>query len=78
MNGMMFVDYLQAAFERAEAKGWKREAKALYKLYSEVGAAVISPDVGDVGKIKKAHAELAAANPRLGRVLEPHVKELIG
>ena len=71
-----FLDYLVAAIDRAEARGWEAEAEALARLYQAVGALML-PQAGDHGRVELMLKRLARVNPRKARSIRPAFEGLI-
>ena len=72
------LDYLVAAIDRADVRGWEAEAGALAWLYQATGGALLS-ETGDPApwRIREALEGVACINPRLGRAIRPAFEELI-
>lgn len=80
MDGVIvkLLDYLVAAVDRADARGWEAEADALAWLYQATGGALLSEAGDSVSRrIREALERVACINPRLARAIRPAFTELL-
>ena len=78
MDGVILrlLDYLVAAIDRADVRGWEAEAEALARLYQAFGALLL-PQAGDLERVARELEGVACINPRLGRAIRPAFEGLI-
>ena len=70
------LDFLVAAIDRADVRGWEAEADALGQLYQATGAA-LDFDAGVTSRIQAALEDFRRVNPHRAPAILPAFEPLI-